>query len=145
MCLNIFVYNALEQYKSHCGHDGNWGTELAVEIAYGATADQGVKVHVLRAVDDAAYESAADAPFSFEMPATISTTHRRTFFVDGLRIGQFKLHLTNDSGAQVTATVLWHPRYRRGCCRTGSKRWDRFHRHERRRRCRSGWSDSDHP
>lgn len=84
-------------------NDAKLDTEVAIQVAYGATASQGVKVYVLReGASD--YEAEADNPWGFEMPYSTSTTHRRTFTVPA-SIGRFKVLLTNDSGASVTADV----------------------------------------
>ena len=57
-------------------------------------------------VDGTNFEAHADNPFAFSMPYTISTTHRRTITVFG-ETSNFKVHLRNDSGASVTATVRY--------------------------------------
>lgn len=84
-------------------NDGKLATEVAIKIAYGATATEGVVVSILRE-GDTDYEAAGDSPFSFSMPYTASTTHRRTISVPG-DIGRFEVLLSNDSGAEVTADV----------------------------------------
>lgn len=85
-------------------NDGKLDTEVSVEVAYGATASAGVIVSVERDVDGTNYEATADQPFSFTMPNTVSTTHRRVFTIPG-HIGTSRVRLTNPSGATVTATV----------------------------------------
>lgn len=87
-------------------NDQKVGTEVSVTIAYGATATEGIKVYVLRDVDGTNFEAVADNPWGFEMPYGASTTHRKTFTVPG-DISDFKVHLTNDGGASVTATVRY--------------------------------------
>lgn len=88
-------------------NDNKSETEVSVTIAYGGTADEGVKVYILRDVDGTNYEAVADGPWGFMLPYTISTTHRRSFTVAGDRVSSFKVHVTNDSGATVTATVRY--------------------------------------
>lgn len=85
-------------------NDTKLGTNVSVEIAYGGTATEGVNVYLLRDVDGTNYEAVADGPWGFAMPYATSVTRRRTFWVPGW-ISKFKVHLTNDSGASVTATV----------------------------------------
>lgn len=100
------VANAGTAITAAISNDLKLGTEVSVEIAYGATASQGVKVYILRDVDGTNYEAVADGAWGFEMPKTTSTTHRRSFTVSA-DISRFKIHLTNDSGASVTATVRY--------------------------------------
>ena len=89
-------------------NDNITGTEISVTVVYDATtADEGVKVYVLRDVDGTNYEAVVDGPWSFMMPYTINTTHRRTFTVLGNNTSKFKVEVTNDSGASVTATVRY--------------------------------------
>jgi len=98
------IANAADLTSDAISNDDKLDTEVSVAIAYGATASQGVIVYVLRDADGTNYEAEADAPWGFSMPYTVSTTHRRVFTVPA-QIGGFKLLLTNDSGAQVAATV----------------------------------------
>lgn len=86
-------------------NDNKSGTEVSVSIAYGGTASEGVKVYVLRDYDGTNYEAVVDGPWGFMMPYTSSTTHNRTFTVLGNSVSKFKVHLTNGSGASVTASV----------------------------------------
>ena len=97
------IANAGDLTSDAISNDSKLDTEVAVQIAYGATASQGVKVYVLRE-GASAYEAEADNPWGFAMPYTVSTTHRRTFTVPA-SVGRFKILLTNDSGASVTADV----------------------------------------
>jgi len=86
-------------------NDGKSGTEVSVTCAYGGTVDQGLKVYILRDADGTNYEAVIDKPWGFEMPSGVSTTYRRAFAVCADRISNFKVHVTNDSGATVTVTV----------------------------------------
>lgn len=97
------IADAADLTSDAISNDTKLDTEVAVMIAYGATANQGVKVYVLRE-GASAYEAEADNPWGFEMPYSTSTTHRRTFTVPA-SIGRFQVLLTNDSGASVTADV----------------------------------------
>lgn len=85
-------------------NDTKLAREISVACAYGATATEGIKVYILRDIDGTNYEAVVDNPWGFEMPKTVSTTHRRTFTVPGT-ISKFKVHITNDSGAQVTVDI----------------------------------------
>lgn len=86
-------------------NDQKTATEVSVEIAYGGTVNEGVKVYVLRDVDGTNFEAVADLPYGFELPRAASTTFRRSFTVPAGEVSAFKIHLTNNSGASVTATV----------------------------------------
>lgn len=102
--INGNITNTSTSTTAAISNDLKAATEVSVEIAYGVTASQGVKVQILRDVDGSNYEASADAPFEFEMPKTVSTTHRRTFTVPG-SVSNFKVSLSNNSGATVTAVV----------------------------------------
>jgi len=78
-------------------------TEVSITITYGAIATEGVKVYILRDVDGTNYEAATDSPWVIEMPSAVSATKRKTINVGNL--SSFKVHLTNGSGASITATV----------------------------------------
>lgn len=97
------VADAASHTSGAISNDTNLATEVAIQVAYGATATEGVKVYVARE-GASAYEVVADNPWGFEMPATVSTTHRRTFTVSG-DIARFKVIVTNDSGASVTLDI----------------------------------------
>lgn len=88
-------------------NDTKGGALVSVEIAYGSPASEGVKVYVFGDVDGTNYEAVADGPWGFQMSNTASTTHRKTFQVFGRDYDDFKVHLTNDTGASVTATVRY--------------------------------------
>ena len=98
------VANASSATSAAISNDGKLATEVAITIAYGATATTGVVVSILRDVDGTNYEVAADLPWRFSLPFTVSTTHRRTITVPG-DIARFKVMVSNDSGASVTADV----------------------------------------
>lgn len=87
--------------------DGVSGVEVSVTIAYGGTFDEGVMVYVLRDIDGTNYEAVADGPWQFEMPGSTSTTYRRQFHVPAITGSSIKVHLVNDSGASVTASVSY--------------------------------------
>jgi hypothetical protein len=86
-------------------NDGFAATEVAVTVAYGA-ATEGVKVYILRDVDGT-YETVNDTPFAFQMPYTTSGTRIKTLLVSGTAVSQFKVKVTNDSGASATVTVSY--------------------------------------
>ena len=69
-------------------------------------SSEGVVVSILTEIDDDVFETADDAPFAFSLPFTVSTTHRRAITIPA-SIGAFKVHISNNSGAQVTATVRY--------------------------------------
>lgn len=98
------IADAASAVTAAIDNDTKLATRVSVEIAYGATVNEGVKVYVLANIDDTLFEDTVDDPFSFEMPSAVSATRVRAFAVPGT-IDQFKIKLTNDSGAQVTATV----------------------------------------
>src|SRR3712207_2655634 len=75
------VANGASATTAAISNDGKLGTEVSIEVAYGATASEGVKVYLLRDVDGTNYEAVADGPWGFEMPKTVSTTHRKPFTV----------------------------------------------------------------
>jgi len=54
--------------------------------------------------DGTNFETESDAPWGFSMPYATSVTRRKVFTVPG-SIGSFKILLTNDTGASVTADV----------------------------------------
>jgi hypothetical protein len=99
------VTNTSTATTAAISNDGKSGSEVSVTIAYGGTVNQGVKVYILRDIDGTNYEAVTDKPWGFEMPSSVSTTYRRAFAVCADRISNFKVHVTNDSGASVTATV----------------------------------------
>lgn len=79
-------------------------TEVTVAVTYGGTATQGVDVHVLRNVDGTTYEAVTDDTFVAQMPYATSALRSFVFTVPG-EVSQFKVLLSNDAGAAVTATV----------------------------------------
>lgn len=80
---------------------------ISVEIAYGATANQGIYVYLLPAVDDTNYATVNDAQWSVEMPSATSVTRYFTFAVAGEQVDKFKILLENNTGATVTATLRY--------------------------------------
>lgn len=88
-------------------NDGKSATEVSITVVYGGTANEGIVAYVLRDTNGTNYESVADLPWGIALPADISTTFRRTFTVTADRVSNFKVHVTNDSGASVTATVKY--------------------------------------
>lgn len=101
------VSNSSSSTTGAISNDEKTACEVSVTIDYGTTADAGVKVYVLRDADGTNYEAAGDDPWMFEMPFSISTTHRRTFSVSPSHVSSFKVSVQNDSGATVTATVRY--------------------------------------
>lgn len=98
------VANAATATTAAISNDLKLDTEVSVEILYGATVNEGVKVYVLRDVDGTNYEAIADGAWGFEMAKTVSGTNRRTFTVPA-QISNFKIIVSNNTGASVTATV----------------------------------------
>lgn len=84
-------------------NDGKLMTEVSVEIIYPVSTTEGVVVYVLRD-SEGTDEAVIDAPFSFVMPHTASTTHQKVFSVPP-SYSSFKIHLVNDSGQTITADV----------------------------------------
>lgn len=97
------IADAADHNGGAISNDTKLDTEVAIKVAYGATANEGVKVYILRE-GDTDYEAEGDDPWGFEMPYSVSTTHRRTITVPA-EIARFEVLLTNDSGASVTADV----------------------------------------
>ena len=94
------------QTSTAVSNDEKLGTEVAVEVAYGATVDEGVKVYIPREDGDGTYEdpNANDKPWGFEMPSAVSGTARKSFTVPA-SIPRFKVVLENNTGATVTVSV----------------------------------------
>lgn len=109
------VDDASSASTSAISNDDKIATEVSLEVTYGTTADEGVKIYILRDVDGTDFENPNDNPWGFQMPYTTSTTHRRTFNVPAERTSKFKVHISNDSGAAVTATI----RYKQATIETG--------------------------
>lgn len=87
-------------------HDGKLGTEVAIEVLYSATFDEGVKVYICREDGDGDYEVPADnggydSPWGFEVPGAASQTGRKIFTVPPT-IPRFKVVAVNNSGGTVT-------------------------------------------
>jgi hypothetical protein len=99
------VSNAGSANTAAIDNDGKWATEVSVQVAYGATASQGLRVFVDRDIDGTNYETGGSKPWGFEMPKAVSTTFYRTFTVQASEVSKFRVRVTNDSGASVTVTV----------------------------------------
>jgi len=99
------VADAGDHTSGAISNDGKLATKVGITVAYGGTANEGVKVFVLGLVDGTNYEAEADDPWGFEMPFSTATTHRRTFVVPAGVHDSFKILATNDSGAQITLDV----------------------------------------
>ena len=80
------------------------GTEVAVSIAYGATATEGAKVYILPDVDGTNYAGISDNVRQVEMEYQTSTTLVTHLWVPG-HIHDFKVYIGNDTGATVTYTL----------------------------------------
>lgn len=87
--------------------DGFDGVIISVQVAYGATINEGVKVYVLSDIDGTLFEAVADGAWGFEMPRTASTTHRRSFSISAEDYATLKVRVANNSGATVTVTVRY--------------------------------------
>lgn len=61
--------------------------------------------YVLKDVNGTDFEGEDDKPWGVRLEYSASNTRRKTFFVPGDEVSSFKIMLTNDSGASVTATV----------------------------------------
>lgn len=102
------VTNSGTAVSGKISNDTKISTEISIDIDYGGTATQGVFCYLLRDIDGTNFESAStDEPFGFELPYAVSSTRRRTFQVSGDKVSDFKIHLSNSSGADVTATVRY--------------------------------------
>lgn len=88
-------------------NDLKGGTEVSIEVAYGGTVSGGAAiVYLERDVDGTNYEAVADSPYSFRMPVTASTTHRRAITVPGHLVGKFRVRVANPNGnSTLTCTV----------------------------------------
>ena len=100
------ITNTSSATTAAISNDSKYATEVAVTVAYGGTASEGIKWYILRD-SDAGYEAAVDNGWAGQLAATVSTTHRRTITVPASSISRFKVHLINNSGASVTATVTY--------------------------------------
>lgn len=96
------------QTSEEIDNDGKLATEIGVEIAYGATATEGVVVEILRDVGGT-YQFSLDNPYAFEMPFGVNTTYRDSLTIPA-DIATFKVNLRNDAGAAVTATLYYRQR-----------------------------------
>lgn len=86
--------------------DGKSSLEVSISCVYGGTANNGLKVFILRMIDDTpTYEAQADIPQGVELAYSISGTHRKAFTIDCRLISKCKIEVQNDSGASVTVTV----------------------------------------
>ena len=85
-------------------NDVTLGTEITVACAYGGTATEGIIVYVVGDIDGTNFEAVADRPWGIRLAYSVSTTHRRRFFVPPW-VRNFKLIITNDSGASVTVNA----------------------------------------
>lgn len=83
-------------------NDGKLVTNVAIEVAYGGVAAEGLVVRILQDVDGSDEDD--DSAWAFAMPYAVSATKRKTIQVPG-EIAKFKIKLSNDTGAAVTATV----------------------------------------
>lgn len=99
------VANGGDNTSAAVSLDGKLALKIGITVAYGATASQGVKIYVLGLVDGTNYEAEADLPWGFDMPYTVSTTHRRTFVIPAGMHDSIKILATNDSGASITLDV----------------------------------------
>lgn len=93
--------------SSAISNDTKSATEVSITVAYGATANEGIVVTVLRDVDGTNFEAVADLPWGMAMPFDISTTFRRTFTISAEKVSSFKVRVSNDSGASVTVSVKY--------------------------------------
>jgi hypothetical protein len=101
------IANAANAVTAAISMDAQWAIEISVTIVYGSPANQGVRVYVERDVDGTNFESVSDNARGFEMPRATSATRRRTFTLSAQELANFRVRLTNDSGASVTATVRY--------------------------------------
>jgi len=99
------VANGGSHTSGAVSNDGKLATKVGVSVAYGGTASEGVEVRLLGLIDGTNYEAEGDAPWGFTMPFSTSTTHRRTFVVPAWVEDDFKILVTNDSGASITLDV----------------------------------------
>ncbi|MAT39199.1 MAG: hypothetical protein CL946_06315 [Ectothiorhodospiraceae bacterium] len=99
------IGNGSDATSAAISNDGKIATEISVEVAYGTTATEGVKVYVLR--DGVAYETENDKPFGMSLQYSTSTSYRKTFTVRGDEVSRFKILITNDSGDTVDASAYY--------------------------------------
>lgn len=99
------VSDGSDNISSAVSLDDKLAAKVGVTVAYGATANEGVKVYVLGLVDGTNYEAEGDDPWGFVMPYSASTTHRRVFTIPASVHDSFQILVTNDSGANVTVDV----------------------------------------
>ena len=74
--------------------DGKAACLISIDTDYSdhAKATAGLKVYVLRDIDDTVYESVNGAAVAFEMPFTQNNTERKTFFLSAQQFQKFVLY-----------------------------------------------------
>lgn len=85
--------------------------EIGIAIGYGSTiTGGGVTVWIVGDVDGTHFESVTtDAPFSFLMPVTASTTVRRRLAIPAQDLSRLQVVISNPStNSSVTATLFYH-------------------------------------
>lgn len=86
------------------------GCEVGLLIAGGAgtVAAAGITIRVLRDGGDGTnYETLQSAPWSFTFLPVASTSLYKSFFIDPIAMGSFKLEIFNDSDVTVTITATY--------------------------------------
>jgi hypothetical protein len=102
------ITNTSSATTAQISNDNKSACEVSVKIIYGGTASEGVKVYLLRPLNDTPdYETLSDAPWGFMMPFAVSATHWRIFSVPPQMVAAFKVQCVNNSGATITATISY--------------------------------------
>lgn len=104
----VIADDASEVIDDEIDNDDKAATEVSITVTYGTVAEQGVVVRVLRDVNGTDFEDPeADYPWGFQMPYGAEATTHRNFTVPGHHISKFKVHILNESGDDVEASVLY--------------------------------------
>jgi len=77
---------------------------IMVKIVYGNPATEGAKVYLLPEISDGVFAAIADGNPIAEMEAAVGAT-RNAWFAIPPEMRKFKVGISNDSGASITATV----------------------------------------
>jgi len=100
------IANGSNNETGAISNDTKTETLISVEVQYGATANESAEVLIQHETDDTPnYEQEADQPTTLAMPVSPSTTHDRVFSIPADSAADFKVGISNDTGASITVTV----------------------------------------
>ena len=103
---NVTVSNAGSQTGDATSMDGLYCVQVAVQCTYGGTATQGLKIFVLADYDGTNYQLTTDNVYSIAMVYATSAAKTCVFTIYASDFSRFKIKLTNDAGADITATYV---------------------------------------